>query len=145
MTDIVEVEPGVYSVLIEGASFEARVSGDEIRDQRRRRFDSKSKIRANGNALHRRARPSTGRASITAPMPGKVVRVLVAVGDEVEAGQGVDRRRSDEDAERTQSPARRPRHSQSTSRERQRERGRGAGRRSNRRDNKTNACRPSLP
>ncbi|MDR3764044.1 MAG: hypothetical protein P4M01_08125 [Acidobacteriota bacterium] len=30
-----------------------------------------------------------GPAKVTAPMPGKVVRTLVAVGDEIEAGQGV--------------------------------------------------------
>lgn len=30
-----------------------------------------------------------GRAQITAPMPGKVVRVLVEVGQQIEAGQGV--------------------------------------------------------
>lgn len=30
-----------------------------------------------------------GPQKITAPMPGKIVRVLVAVGDEVKAGQGV--------------------------------------------------------
>ena len=30
-----------------------------------------------------------GRASIVAPMPGKVVRILVAAGDEVAAGQGI--------------------------------------------------------
>ena len=33
-------------------------------------------------------------------MPGKVVRVLVAAGDTVEAGQGIAGRRSHEDAER---------------------------------------------
>jgi biotin carboxyl carrier protein len=30
-----------------------------------------------------------GRQNIVAPMPGKVIRVLVAAGDEVEAGQGL--------------------------------------------------------
>ena len=39
----------------------------------------------------RRASGATeaGPAKITAPMPGKIVRVMVAVGDEVKAGQGV--------------------------------------------------------
>ncbi len=32
---------------------------------------------------------SEGRQSIAAPMPGKVVRLLVAAGDAVEAGQGL--------------------------------------------------------
>ena len=35
------------------------------------------------------AGPEAGRAQITAPMPGKVVRVLVEQGQEVEAGQPV--------------------------------------------------------
>jgi biotin carboxyl carrier protein len=30
-----------------------------------------------------------GRQQIVAPMPGKVIRLLVKVGDEVEAGQGL--------------------------------------------------------
>ena len=33
--------------------------------------------------------PKVGPASIQSPMPGKVVKVLIAVGDEVKAGQGV--------------------------------------------------------
>ncbi|HEV7894034.1 MAG TPA: biotin/lipoyl-containing protein [Pyrinomonadaceae bacterium] len=33
--------------------------------------------------------PEAGRAQVTAPMPGKVVRVLVEAGQQVEAGQGV--------------------------------------------------------
>ena len=32
---------------------------------------------------------STGRQEISAPMPGKVVRVLVSAGDQVEQGQGL--------------------------------------------------------
>ena len=31
----------------------------------------------------------TGPRKVTAPMPGKIVRVMVAVGDEVKAGQGI--------------------------------------------------------
>lgn len=33
--------------------------------------------------------PEAGRAQVVAPMPGKVVRVLVEAGQQVEAGQGV--------------------------------------------------------
>ena len=35
------------------------------------------------------AGPEAGPAKILAPMPGKVVRVIAAEGDEVEAGQGL--------------------------------------------------------
>ena len=83
----VECEPGVYSILHNGASFEVRALEDrvevdgypvryEIRDPRQWRRSS------NGVG-------AGGKASITAPMPGKVVRVLVAAGDTVSAGQGI--------------------------------------------------------
>jgi biotin carboxyl carrier protein len=32
---------------------------------------------------------NSGPQKLNAPMPGKVVRILVAVGDEVKAGQGI--------------------------------------------------------
>ena len=35
------------------------------------------------------AAPKVGPSAVQSPMPGKVVKVLVAVGDEVKAGQGV--------------------------------------------------------
>ena len=33
--------------------------------------------------------PKSGAAAVQSPMPGKVVKVLVAVGDEVKSGQGI--------------------------------------------------------
>lgn len=85
--DIVETEPGVYSVLIAGRSHEARVTGDEIAiGGRRFHFEIDDprawKRSARAAGLHERA-------SIAAAMPGKIVRVLVAAGDEVVAGQGI--------------------------------------------------------
>jgi biotin carboxyl carrier protein len=85
--NIVETEPGVYSVLIDGASYEVRVLGIEVT--------------VNGHLFEitiedprRWTRPggtagAQGRVSLTAPMPGKVVRLLVALGDDVTAGQPV--------------------------------------------------------
>jgi biotin carboxyl carrier protein len=88
---VLEVEPGIYSVLLDGRSFEARIERSqeawavtiggrrfevEIVDPRRRK--------PHGRGLGRE-----GRQRVTAPMPGKVVRVLVAEGDAVEAGQGI--------------------------------------------------------
>jgi biotin carboxyl carrier protein len=83
----VEPETGVYSVLVGGRSWEARVTGDEITiDGHRFRFEIDDprqwKRCGSGAEAH-------GRASILAPMPGKIVRILAAVGDEVTAGQGI--------------------------------------------------------
>ena len=84
---IVECEPGVYSVLQAGASFEIRVTADRIE------VDGHP-VRYATEDLRQWKRSSAlagagGRANITAPMPGKVVRILVAVGDMVTAGQGI--------------------------------------------------------
>jgi biotin carboxyl carrier protein len=84
-------EPGVYSVLLDGRSYDARVEETagplvvvidgyrfevEVRDPRRR-------SRQSGG------RAGEGVQTLAAPMPGKIVRVLVAAGDAVQAGQGL--------------------------------------------------------
>jgi biotin carboxyl carrier protein len=84
---LVEVEPGVYSILADGASHEVRVDAGQV-TVGNRRFDyqiddPRQWKRSDGTA------GGQGRAAILAPMPGKVVRILVAVGDNVEAGQGI--------------------------------------------------------
>jgi biotin carboxyl carrier protein len=91
LASVIQVEPGVYSVLLDGASYEIRLietsqglSAEaagrrlalEVRDPR----DSSRGSRA---AL------GSGRQNIAAPMPGKVVRVLVNVGDAVDVGHGL--------------------------------------------------------
>ena len=83
----VKTESGVYSVIADGRSFEVRVTGDEISiDGHRFRFevDDPRQYKKSGSAAE-----AHGRASILAPMPGKIVRILVAAGDEVVAGQGI--------------------------------------------------------
>ena len=84
-------EPGVYSVLMDGRSYDARVEEAagglvvviggyrfeiEVRDPRR--WSRKSG-----------GRGGEGVETVLAPMPGKVVRVLVAPGDAVAPGQGI--------------------------------------------------------
>jgi len=85
--DVVEVEPGVYSVILDGCSYEVGITGSsvdiggvllEVELEDPRKWNPAGALR----------RPE-GVEAIKAPMPGKVVRVLVAVGDDVAAGQGL--------------------------------------------------------
>jgi biotin carboxyl carrier protein len=84
---IVEVEPGVYSILVDDASHEVRVEAGQVTVGNRRfdfTIDDPRQWKRSSDAAG-----GQGRAAILAPMPGKVVRILVAAGDEVEAGQGI--------------------------------------------------------
>ena len=84
---IVEVEPGVYSIIVDGASHEVRVDAGQVTVGKRHfdyQVDDPRQWKRSGDAGG-----GQSRAAILAPMPGKVVRILVAVGDEVEAGQGI--------------------------------------------------------
>jgi len=89
--DVRAPEPCVYSILLDGRSYDARVEETpeglvvvidgyrfEIQVRDPRRWNRKSA----GGARE-------GRQAVAAPMPGKVIRVLVAAGDAVEAGQGL--------------------------------------------------------
>lgn len=89
--DIREVEPGVYSVLLNGRSYEVKmepaaerfyagVNGRRYAIQVR---DPRRLSRARGSL------EVTGRQKIASPMPGKIVRVLARPGDPVSAGQGL--------------------------------------------------------
>ncbi len=86
--DAVLVRPGVLSLIVDGASYEVKrdgtqltigtsLYGTEVRDPR----SLQGRRAAGGEA--------TGAKKILAPMPGKVVRILVKEHDTVAAGQGV--------------------------------------------------------
>jgi biotin carboxyl carrier protein len=86
-----EVEPGVYSVLLEGRIFEARTTAgqDGLKvEAGGRRFTAEVRDPRNGGRQSRAA-VGSGRQRIAAPMPGKVVRLLVREGDAVDIGQGL--------------------------------------------------------
>jgi biotin carboxyl carrier protein len=80
--------PGIFSILIDGRSYQAtvlapgtiqvngRIFSVEVFDPRELRQRSSTS-------------GSQGRQNIAAPMPGKVVRLLVSAGDLVEARQGL--------------------------------------------------------
>ena len=91
--DAVQLSPNTVSVLLGGQSFEINASPS---------VDGKINLQCGSHefsaevidsrALRGRkhgALDIEGRAEIRAPMPGKVVRVLVAAGDAVETGQGL--------------------------------------------------------
>ncbi|HKW99396.1 MAG TPA: biotin/lipoyl-containing protein [Bryobacteraceae bacterium] len=88
---LAEVEPGLFSVLIEGRSYEARAEAGEdcawitIRGRRLRVSvtDPRRWIQKTAGAT------GEGRENVVASMPGKIVRVLVSIGDAVEPGQGI--------------------------------------------------------
>ncbi len=79
--DIIEVEPGVYSILIGNRSHEVRVDGDLA--------ESAGVPLPLAEEILNSGRSANGPAKVTAPMPGKIIRLLAAEGDPVEAGQGI--------------------------------------------------------
>ncbi len=90
--DAIEVAPRTYSILINGRAFEAIIipAADGVL------------VRLGGHEFHavvsdphawRRDRGALfgaeGKQQVTAPMPGKVIRILVSAGEAVEANQGL--------------------------------------------------------
>ena len=90
--DAAAVSPGIYSILIDGKSFDVHVEclGSQLRvitggrefkviiqDEREWRRNRAGSVEAEG------------RQQVLAPMPGKIMRVLVSAGDSVRAGQGL--------------------------------------------------------
>jgi biotin carboxyl carrier protein len=88
-----QVVPGLYSFLVEGKSYEVTVFSPERDSYRVHLFDGQRAVellspiglvmRAQGG------RAGSAALSVKAPMPGRVVRVLVEPGQKVSAGQGV--------------------------------------------------------
>ncbi len=90
--DAIRISRGTYSILLGGRSLE--VTAEETSDG--------LLLRSNGREFYveisdprawRRGRGAgielEGRQQMIAPMPGKIVRVLVAAGQQVNAGQGL--------------------------------------------------------
>lgn len=90
--DAAEVAAGIFSILIDGRSFEARAErlGDGLRIRiGEREFAATVRDPRKWRRNHHAAAASEHRHNVVAPMPGRVVRVLVAAGDAVKAGQGI--------------------------------------------------------
>ncbi|HEY0704548.1 MAG TPA: biotin/lipoyl-containing protein [Candidatus Acidoferrales bacterium] len=90
--DAIEISPGLFSVVIGGESIEVRIEG---KSSALRVFAGGQEYSAaiqNPRELKKSragAAEAEGRQSVTAPMAGKIIRCLVAAGDEVQTGQGV--------------------------------------------------------
>jgi biotin carboxyl carrier protein len=90
--DAVKISPGVYSILLNGRSLEIRVEAlaDGLllhasgREYRVDIVDPRSWRRSHSGRID-----LTGRQQISAPMAGKIVRVLISQGQHVESGQGL--------------------------------------------------------
>jgi biotin carboxyl carrier protein len=92
LADTASVSPGAYSMILDGHSLEVtveeaidgllvRISGREFRLEI---TDPRAWRRGRGGSIE-----LAGRQQVAAPMPGKIVRVLAAMGQRVEAGQGL--------------------------------------------------------
>lgn len=91
--DVAEIAPHTLSILLNGQSHEIRLSpapGGKLKLQTGAQEFTAEVIdpRAWSGRRHGHVE-AEGRQQIIAPMPGKVVRLLVKAGDRVEAGQGL--------------------------------------------------------
>jgi len=90
---VVEVAPNTFSVLLNGGSHQIRIAAQPDGTLTLHSGLSEYHVVVTDPRLWRGRRhgalEAEGRQQISAPMPGKVVRVLVQEGDAVEAGQGL--------------------------------------------------------
>lgn len=93
VADAVETAPNIFSVLLAGRSHEVFVTpspdGQVQLQTRGLEFSAEVTDPRSWRGRRHSGAEAEGRQQIAAPMPGKVVRVLVKAGDAVEAGQGL--------------------------------------------------------
>lgn len=86
--DTRSLQPGVMSLIVDGRQYRCILDGDAVLIGGRRFPFERSDPRSLQGG-HGAGAGATGPRSVKAPMPGRVVRVLVAVGDDVAEQQGV--------------------------------------------------------
>lgn len=91
--DVVEIGPHTLSVILAGQSYEVRITEPaegvlKVQSGLQEFTAEVADPRAWRGRRHG-ALEAQGRQQVVAPMPGKVVRVLVNQGQQVEAGQGL--------------------------------------------------------
>jgi len=91
--DAVEISPNIFSILLNGKSYEIRVTptptGSLTLQTGRYEFTAEVTDPRAWRGRRHGALEAEGRQQILAPMPGKIIRVLVQAGEKVEAGQGL--------------------------------------------------------
>jgi biotin carboxyl carrier protein len=91
--DAVEVAPNTFSILLDGRSHQIRVAprpdGSLTLHAGAAEYRAEVADPRSWRGRRHGALEAQGRQQIAAPMPGKVVRLLVTQGDTVEAGQGL--------------------------------------------------------
>lgn len=93
VADVVETWPNTFSVLISGQSHQICVTPSSDRQLKLQTggLEFSAEVIDPRSWRHRRhgGAKAEGRQQIAAPMPGRVIRLLVQAGDAVEAGQGL--------------------------------------------------------
>jgi biotin carboxyl carrier protein len=91
--DAVEISPNIFSILLNGESYEVRLAaandGKLTLQTRHHEFVAQAIDPRAWRGRRHGPVEAEGRQQIVAPMPGKVVRLLIKTGDKVEAGQGL--------------------------------------------------------
>ena len=91
--DAVEVATNTFSILLSGESYEVRIApkpdGTLVVNTSTEEFVCEVADPRAWRGRRHGAMEAEGRQQITAPMPGKIVRVLANPGDTVEVGQGI--------------------------------------------------------
>ncbi len=91
--DVVEIVPNIISILLYGHSYEVRITpspdGTLKLQSSLQEFTAEVVDPRAWRGRRHGALEIEGRQQLVAPMPGKVVRLLVKAGDRVQAGQGL--------------------------------------------------------
>jgi biotin carboxyl carrier protein len=91
--DVILAAPNAVSVILNGSAFEVHIApspdGTYKLQTGMHEFQADVRDPRAWRGRHAGGIEAEGRQQVVAPMPGKVVRLLVKVGDEVEAGQGL--------------------------------------------------------
>ena len=93
--DFIQVAPGKYSILHDNRSYNLElIPGDGIRQYVVNSFKSSYEVNiidaeAKYLASRLKGQEDESESTITAPIPGKVVKILVTEGEKLEAGQTI--------------------------------------------------------